>query len=94
MAASCCLRAITILAVMGLAGCGQNDDWTGFVYPDRNALTVSTEIGKFRTFDQCRAASLRTLKVFGRSEGGAFECGRSCSLSTTTGMSICAETRD
>lgn len=57
-------------AVMVLAGFGQNDKWTGFIYPDRNTLTVSTEIGRFRTLEQCRAASVRTLAVFSRSDGG------------------------
>ena len=77
-----------------VAGCGRKADWTGFVYPDADNLTVSAEIGRFATFEQCRAGALKTLGAFGRLGVGAFECGRSCRYSPDTRLAICAETRD
>ena len=86
---------IAMAATLLLAGCGQRTLWTGFVYPDAEDLTVSVEIGRFDTFEQCRSGALKTLEAFGRSQAGAFECGRACSRNDDTGnLAVCAETRD
>lgn len=87
------MRRLAAAAVLMLASCGGSADWTGFVYPDPNDLTVSAEIGRFRSFEQCRIASMRALEAFGR-PGGTFECGKGCRYRKDVGMQVCAETRD
>lgn len=84
---------IAVIAALALAGCGRSADWTGFVYPDANDLTVSVQIGRFETFEQCRTSAFQTLDTFGRSDVGSFECGLRCKPSET-GLQVCAETRD
>lgn len=83
-----------IALTLSLSACGGKPDWTGFVYPNAEDLTVSAEIGRFQTFEQCAAGSIRTLGAFGRLGIGTYECGRACSYSPDTGLAICAETRD
>lgn len=77
-----------------LGSCEQRADWTGFVYPNGENLTVHAEIGRFTTFEQCRDGSIKTLAAFGQLGIGTFECGRACRYSPDTGLAICAETRD
>lgn len=85
---------ISLLAMCALfAGCSAEPEWTGFVYPDADNLTVSAEIGRFDTFEQCQAASIKTLGAFAAISEGTFECGRRCKPSAT-GLQVCAETRD
>lgn len=83
-----------VMALLLLAGCERPAVWTAFVYPEADALTVSAEIGRFETFEQCKAGALRTLATFGRQETGTFECGRACRYDTGSGPAVCAETRD
>lgn len=86
---------IAVASAFFLAGCSQQASWTGFVYPDAADLTVSAEIGRFDTFEQCRSAALNTLDTFGRSGVGTFECGRACARNSDTDkLTVCAETRD
>lgn len=85
---------IAAALILLLSGCGQQSSWTGFVYPDAGNLTVSAEIGRFNSFEQCRAAATGTLEVFGQRETGAFECGRACRYDGDTKLAVCAETRD
>ncbi len=88
------MRATTAILLLSMAGCGQPDQWTGWVYPNAGNLTHSVEIGRFDTFEQCRASAVNTLAAYGRTDSGAFECGRDCRRLGPTGLNICAETRD
>jgi len=87
-------KRVVVVAALLLASCSASPNWTGFVYPDANNLTVSVQIGRFKTFEQCRASALETLVVFGVPDRGTFECGRDCHPSKDTGLNVCAETRD
>lgn len=75
--------------------------WTGqstylaTVYPNRADLTVSQEIGWFKTLEECRTSCLQHLNVIGRPypEVGDYECGLNCdSSSEWPGFWICQET--
>ena len=86
---------MAIGAVLLLGRCGERAAWTGFVYPDARDLTVSVEIGRFDTFEQCRSGALKTLGAFGRAGAGTFECGRACRRNDDIGsLAVCAETQD
>lgn len=87
-------KAIYLGLALLVVGCGQRADWTGFVYPDANNLTLSAEIGRFDTFEQCRAGAVQTLRTFGVLEFGTYECGRACRYDDQTNLAVCAETRD
>ena len=71
------------------------DEWRGFVYPDRNDLTVSAKMGTFDSFDLCKSSSLDVLKAFGHDRIGAYECGLDCKPPTSErGLWVCKDTRD
>lgn len=87
--------AATLGSTSSLFACAPSPTpWQGFVYPSAGDLTAGVDIGRFGTFEQCRAASLAVLETFGRGDSGAFECGRDCRPSQTGLLKVCAETRD
>lgn len=87
-------RMILGTVVLLATGCERPTPWSGFVYPDADALTISAEIGRFETYEQCRAGAVKTLAAFGRLGVGSFECGRACRYDGASGLAVCAETRD
>lgn len=87
-------KAISLGLALLAAGCGQRADWTGFVYPDAKNLTLSAEIGRFDTFEQCRVGATQTLRTFGVLGVGTYECGRACRHDDQTNLVVCAVTRD
>ena len=88
------MKRLWIASIFLVGGCAE-PDWKGFVYPDGDDLTNHAEIGRFQTFEQCRAAALDVLEAFGSQDQGSFECGRQCEPSAAlNGLEICAETRD
>lgn len=86
---------IAAASTLALSACAPSPTpWQGFIYPSAGDLTTSVDIGRFGTFEQCRAASLAVLETFGHGDSGAFECGRDCRPSQTGLLKVCAETRD
>ena len=53
------------------------EEWTGFVYPDRNELRVHEEIGRHRTLADCRDAARRHIASSGYTDAD-YECGLNC----------------
>lgn len=101
--------AVAIVLTMSLLGCEttcrrarqQYKYWTGqstwlaTVYPNREDLTVSRDIGWFKTLEECRASCLQHLSMIGSPYPtvGDYECGLNCdSSSEWPGFWICQET--
>ena len=57
------------------------NNWTGFVYPDRNSPSQHIEIGTFKTLEKCRNVAVLTLKNNGWANKGDFECGLDYNIS-------------
>lgn len=53
------------------------DEWSGFVYPNKDDLSRHLEIGPYPTIDACRSASLRALSTT-FTPPGDYECGLNC----------------
>ena len=67
--------------------------WEGFVYPDKNDLTVYRNIGVYESLESCRAASLNTLSQISTIEKGDYECGLNCeNRSGMGGIKVCEKT--
>jgi hypothetical protein len=73
---------------------GEASFWKGWVYPDGFNLTVSREIGRFDSFEDCQAAALGVIALLDQSMSPAYECGRNCRFDEDLGLSVCSETRD
>ena len=85
-----CTLVTLFLLIGGPAHSWWFDEWTGFVYPDRNNLTQHIEIGTFRKLEECRNAAILTMRNNGWATKGDFEFGLNCNSSTMP--MICKET--
>lgn len=101
---------IAVLALLILLGCTEDqrlkvewkiksitgkETWLATIYPNKYDLTISRDIGWFKTLPECRTASQRELSLIGTPypEKGDYECGLNCdTLSKLPGLWICAET--
>lgn len=69
-------------------GCSHQQRWLGFVYPDKDDLTVHRVIGEYPNLNDC-------LKAVNAAAGkrGSYECGLNCEDSGGgSGMYTCKET--
>lgn len=76
-------KNITVLIfVLPLAvwGCFQ-EEWTGFVYPDKNNLQVHREIGTYSSLEQCRDVAHDTIHN-AKWNNADYECGLNCDRSS------------
>jgi len=57
-------RPVVVVFTASLLLCcqGKPDRWSGFVYPDKQNLTVHIHIGEFPSLEQCRDAARLKLK--------------------------------
>jgi len=85
-----CALVTLFLLIGGPAHSWWFDEWTGFVYPDRNNLTQHIEIGTFKKLEECRNVAILTMQNNGWATKGDFECGLNCNSSTMP--MICKET--
>ncbi len=84
---------IPILLASILFGCNSGDTWNCVVYPDRENLTESLQIGNFNSLQECGIAALKTLDRLHASERGDYECGKNCRKDITSpSFLICEET--
>ena len=83
---------LSLLVVLIFSGCFK-EEWEGFVYPNKNDLTVHKNIGVFKTLEQCRSASFNMLSRLNASESGDYECGLNCEWGAGIGsIKICKKT--
>ncbi len=71
------LRGILLLILGLLYGCEQ-PTWDGFVYPNRDNLFDYSNIGEFKSLEECRKASKADLKRINAVEVGLYQCGKDC----------------
>ena len=83
-----CVLIISFL----LASCGE-EKWEGFVYPNKNDLTVYRNIGVYESLESCRSATWYMLSEISSIERGDYECGLNCEYrSGMGGIKICEKT--
>jgi hypothetical protein len=73
--------ALIVAFIVGAgAGCFQ-EEWSGFVYPNKNNLTNHRAIGNFSSLEQCRSASVSLIKN-SKWRNADYECGLNCNRSS------------
>ena len=83
---------LLISSVVMLSSCFK-EEWEGFVYPDKNNLTVHRNIGVYESLESCRAAALNALSQISAIEKGDYECGLNCeNRSDMGGIKVCERT--
>lgn len=83
--------AAPLLVATCLSGCFK-EEWTGYVYPDREDLTISQMIGPFGSLEDCGNTARAELARLGAISQGDYECGLNCEYQPEYGMSVCKET--
>lgn len=87
-----------MMAMVLLAACSEEpENWTAFVYPDRQNVPIGSEIqryaiGRFESFKDCRAAAATKMEEIFHSDGPvpAYECGYACGeRAEYGGMFVC-----
>lgn len=91
---------VAILSALSLSGCdklGAQDQWQGWVYPDKDALVVSIPMGKFESLEQCRSSAETAIRYLeertlaGKTVKADYECGLNCEP-MSGGLNMCAQT--
>lgn len=70
----------------------QEERWEGFVYPNRNNLSIHQNIGEFESLESCRVASKNMLYQLNAQNSGDYECGLNCEFNLDYGLNVCKET--
>ena len=73
-----------------LQGCF-DEEWDGYVYPNKNDLTQHKYIGDFDNLEDCRAAALGWLNRNSSQSSGDYECGLNCEKSEYD-VDVCEKT--
>jgi hypothetical protein len=80
---------LTVLILGTLIGCSK-EEWSGFVYPNKNDLTDHRSIGTFTSLEQCRDVAV-SLMSSSNWHNGDYECGLNCKNSSY-GVLVCDQT--
>ena len=86
------LVMVIVAVLYGLRNCSQQieDEWRGFLYPDRDNLRDSVELGVFESLEVCRDAA-RSHSEFVQLNSD-YKCGLNCK--SRDGMFVCEETKN
>ena len=78
------IGAVVLFAIM------EQEEWTGYVYPDKGNLSHSIKIGSFDSLESCGSSARRTLTALDKRATGDYECGLNCKVKH--GMNVCKRT--
>ena len=82
----------SLLFTLLLSSCF-SEKWEGFVYPNKNDLTVHQNIGVYNSLESCRVAALNMLSQISSVQQGDYECGLNCEIkSGMGGIKVCDKT--
>ena len=85
-------RALVLLGCLVLAGCFE-EEWRGFVYPNRNDLTQHREVGAYGSLEECRSAAIAAIDAAGWGGRADYECGLNCKAKLgPSGPLVCERT--
>jgi len=82
--------AACVCVSLVLTGCG-DDEWQGYVYPDKSNLLNDERIGSFDTLESCREAANRYISRLASPITATYECGLNCEP-YGSGLSVCEKT--
>lgn len=80
---------LLLIAVLLLSSCGKQE-WSGFVYPNKNNLAEDKNIGLFSSLEECRDNALEHISKNNYSNAD-YECGLNCDFSESKPY-ICEKT--
>lgn len=66
-----------------------NEKWEGYVYYDRNDLSVYQAIGYYDSLEECREFSTRKMNEWGSPHSRTYECAYNCRINKEVDMRVC-----
>lgn len=89
------IKAIVIITIFFVYINSDNkkeQEWIGFIYPDKNNLWNDIEIGTFSNLESCRNSARSSLDNINSTYSGTYECALDCDRSRGKPY-ICKETK-
>ena len=83
------ILVLMVLILGVITGCSK-EEWSGFVYPNKNNLLDHRNIGTYSSLEQCRDAAL-SLMSSSNWHNGDYECGLKWK-SSSYGVMVCDKT--
>lgn len=86
------LAFVAIMTIFLFSGCfNQNikEEWTSFIYPDKENIKRSMKNGVYPTLKQCQEASLNKIKLL--SLDGDYKCGLNCTFNEGMKTEVCKQ---
>ena len=88
------IKNISLLALMallfsGCMGAEKKEEWTTWVYPDKQNNKRSFKGDTFKTLEECRTSALVKMKELGVEESGDYQCGLNCTFHEGMKTEIC-----
>ncbi|AXH15242.1 hypothetical protein CRU99_03915 [Malaciobacter mytili] len=84
------LALVATSTIFLFSGCfNQNvkEEWTSFIYPDKENTKRSMKSGVYATLNECKEASLNKLKSLGLE--GDYICGLNCTFNEEMKTEVC-----
>lgn len=85
------LLAISITFIFSgcLGGDKSKQEWTSYIYPDKNNTKRSKIHGIYQTLEECEKASVLELEKLGLSTRGKYWCGLNCKYDEGMKVDLC-----
>ena len=80
-----------IIVLFSSCGSKTKDEWTSWIYPDKNNTKRSMNNGIFDTLEECKISSLLKLKQLNMSTSGDYACGLDCTFNAGMNTQICSK---
>ena len=86
-------RALPFLLLFLLASCDSSPKWDGWLYADKTDRDHHSHIGRFATFEECKAGAMKRIRKLASPEEGGFLCGFNCRWSDRAQSEVCDDQR-
>jgi hypothetical protein len=85
-------RALPLLLLL-LSSCHSGPRWDGWFYADKTDRDHHAHMGRFDTFEECKAAAAKRSSKLDSPEEGGFLCGFNCRWSDKAQSEVCDDQR-
>lgn len=83
------LLSITIFILSGCMGKEKKEEWTAWIYPDKQNTKRSLKGNTFKTLEECRKSSLLKMKELDIENSGDYNCGLNCKFHEGMKTEVC-----
>lgn len=85
------ISCISILFTGCLGGGNTKQEWTSFIYPDKQNTKRSKKYALYATLEECKKGSIEELTRLELSDRGDYQCGLNCGFHEGMKLDICEQ---